>query len=570
LVRNVVISKTFLICAVGVFVAALLFLLYPRTAYRSLSRHAPQNAIVLLEIRDPTRLLLEISSTLAFKSLLPDLKLRGTIGLAAGVRSMIPSLLLNTDLVEILLESQVGVLVTGFEIEGETLKPDLSFIINSDVPEAKLRGLAEGFGAPFRRAFGDVLAERTTYSSIRIDSMKSKDGEHRILWCIVDNTLVLGNSEPALKATIGATHKRIPSLDESPQFQMTGWPEREGAVVGYVNLTPLVQTLKSGPAGLLPTDSRTAIVRDLLSLAFGSFDFSLVYELGVEGGMVIDQYDFITGPLLTQGQSQSISVTNKEVAILNLIPRNISGCTVLRCDHPAQTMDAFSSTLRRQLNAGQLLLLEEATLNLKRSLGFTPEETLLDLIGDELAIVEMDHPDSLFILASNDLSRTAAMGRKYLLQTGGEVIPTTYQGVEVSSSSNGELKSICFINSYVLIGPRPLLHRCIDAYTQEATLAADPELSAMIREASKGAFEITVHLDRTAMATLIQGLSQSLYQAGVINHAPTLSELRLVVDSLPPTIRTSRATATGIQSRTRSALGDAITLFDWGKDPPGP
>jgi hypothetical protein len=96
-----------------------------------------------------------------------------------------------------------------------------------------------------------------------------------------------------------------------------------------------------------------------------------------------------------------------------------------------------------------------------------------------------------------------------------------------------------------------LIKWVIDARQRRTTLEQAPEIKAMIDQHARGAVEISIRLDRSEEARRLEHLLQRL-SLRPVEASQILDQLR----SLPPTIRTTRLSAEGVLSETRSSLGE--------------
>jgi hypothetical protein len=546
--------------AAGLVLTAVLLIYWDRSSHQPLSRFAPDGVPVFIEIKDPLNLLERLSSTQAWKSLASELDLPDTLN---GLNLLTEALRFSggdAGSLRSVWRSQLGLIVSGFEMSDGRITPYVTLIIDSQESGDDLIHLASRqIPMLLRRAYGDVATESYEHGRSKVMRYKSPDKLHQLLWTVVNRSLLIANREEAIQLTIDTAAGRRPSLKDNPHFQaIQATPTRP--LSGYFSTKGITQALRAAQKG----DTRHhRMLTGLLEILVGSFDSSVMYEMDVEQGAVVERYYLSGNPERDFDMTRLVKIPEGIPEIVKVIPQMTKGFTILRCAKLGETIDSLSAMFLQRLPVLSRAMIQEAAGEMKRSLGLASEETILDALGDEAAIVESDDPNLLFIIATKNRAKLAALVGRYLQRDGAKVIQTQHRGFEIYSSSDQHRQSFCFQTQHLFAGPSSLIKQAIDAQAAGATLAQNPDLLSRIREASPGAFEISVRFEVEDNIQLIGELLARLARDGYTKRGVEPTRLRTLVHSWPPTVRVSRPLPGGIQTETRSPLGMGMLMIRW-------
>jgi hypothetical protein len=381
---------------------------------------------------------------------------------------------------------------------------------------------------------------------------------------VVDRTLLIANREEAIQLSIDTVARRRPSLEVNPRFQTLRSAQKNGSLVfGYFSTQGISQILKEARRASKNATPQRQLLSGFGGLVLTTLDFSVAYEMHVEAGLMVEQYYLEEPPERRLDLTENLKVPESDLQSLKLIPGGIKGFTILRCSDPSQTVDFLVKTLTHRLSTVSRAAVEGIVPQVKRSLGLSPDDTILDALGGELAIIEGDHPGLLFIASVKKQAKLAALVGKYLQHDGAKVLQTQYHGFDIYSSSDQRRQSFCFLDEHLLAGSPALIQQVIDALLSQATLIHDLNVMAMIQQAPPGAFEISMRFDREGHARIIQDFATWLTRSGHTSQTIDPTRLRALLESLPPTIRSSRSSSQGIYTETRSPLGEFLSVLSW-------
>lgn len=518
-----------------------------------LSRWAPDGALAYLELQEPLTLAEHLWQTQAWSRLAPQL---GWPPKPAGLgfwRQFIHVAGFRPENLEILLTARLALVVTGVDIVGGEITPHVAFVLEPKAPidqvetwmQAQLRALAD-------RAYRSWTEETRDYAGRSLHIYRSRMNSRQLVWCVLDRVAVVANQPDTIQVIIDVHDRRRQSLADNDLFRRLRAAQPDAApLFGYLSTRPVAQGLQRSTWPTDSSSSQTQLLTQALQIVFTAFDLSLTYHWQVEEGLVVERYHLLAPAEVHQQLSLLLESRDTALRSLAFIPRDSRSLTILRLGGLDQFLKKLDVALSRRLSAISSLALREIILRLKRTWGLNEQDTIADALGDEIAVVEGNHPELLFIIRAKRKLKLAALIGRYLQQQGAAVHTAEVAGLEIYGSTEPTRRSFCFVDEMLLMGPMELVKWAIEARQRGATLEQATEIKTMIDRHARGAVEISLRWNRDQeaqrLAHLLQGLSSRPAKADQI-----LDQ----IGSLPPTLRTTRLSAEGIVSETRSPFGE--------------
>lgn len=541
----------YLLAAITLSGIAISFTFRPRK--EPLSRLVPEETLAYIELEEPLTLAEHLTQTQAWSRLAP---LLGWPPNPAGLgfwRQFINVAGFGSENLEMLLTARLALVVTGVDMVGDEITPHVAFLLEPEVPvgevetwmQAQLKAVAD-------QAYGNWTEETSDYAGRRIHIYRSRIDSHQLVWCRLGQVAVVANQMDAIQLIIDTHDQRRRSLADHDLFQRLRATQPDTApLFGYLSTQPIAQGLQQSTWPADSSSSQARLLTHALQIFFTAFDISLTYHWQVEEGLVVERYRLLGSPEFHQELGHLLEIQDTTPRSLEFIPRDSKSLTILRLGDPEPFLEKLDAMLSRRLSAISSIALREIIIRLKRTWGLDEQDTIADVIGDEIAVVEGNHAELLFILRARRKAKLAAFIGRYLQQHGASVQTTQAAGLEIYSSTEPTRQSFCFVGETLLIGPMDLVRWAIDARQRGMTLEQAPEIKAMIDQQARGAAEISIRLDRSAEARRLEHLLQRL-SSPPVKADQILDQFR----SCPPTIRTTRLSAEGLWSETRSPLGE--------------
>ncbi len=541
--RNLVILSATIIVMISVAVPMMW-----RRSRLPLARLAPNKTLAYFEVEDPHRLLKALSSMQAWSALAPMLGLPSQIS-GVNYLQFIPSCLSE---LKFLLSAEMALVITGVEMTGDTISPQLCFLLRF---EATPGGLSQELETQLKRVADYVYGQWTQaeyeYNGNLIRCYQTQHNSREIAWCIIDSLVLVGNNQNSLKEILDTQARRRPSLEETADFQrMIVNAPASDLLFGYVSTAPISEPLTqvSWPRGSIPDPDQLA--HRLMRIFLAAFDITAAYRLEVADGKIVErvlfrspfQFDYETSPGDLPGASYRS---------LPYIPKQSRSLTILRVGNIEQRLEKLESLLNRSLSTVSSIALRELLIRSKLAWGLEAHDTIADTLGDEIAVVQGNQSELLFILHASKKAKLASLIGKYLQQDGGAVQSEAYANREIYTSTTDGRRAFCFVDNFLLAGPVELVQWAIDAHQQGSSLDQDHEITLLLEKYGENALEISIRLDPGEEVQRFAAVLEETHLP-----APDTKKIMNLLHSLPPTIRTTYLTPEGILIETRSALGE--------------
>ncbi|MBI3950275.1 MAG: DUF3352 domain-containing protein [Acidobacteria bacterium] len=520
-----------------------------------LSQMVPDGALAYVEIEDPAKLAEQFSTTQAYQALAPKLGWPQRLSGIEFLRGFMDLTGLRQQGLEMLLSAHVALAVTGVEIEGGQFRPHLTLLFQPKAPPqvvekwmvAQLKPLAD-------RVYGPPVEEASDYAGRKIHSYKSPDGSRRIAWCMTDRVALIANHADAIQQILDIQDHRKPSLDNFTDFQRLRAARTNPLIFGYVNTQPIARKLQqfTWPTDLSASPERLAV--DALEILLTAFNISLAYRLEVENGVVVERYHLPRPLELHLEPAAGASETH--FYSLQFIPQQSRSFTILRLGDLEPLSQDLDSALNRRLSVVSSIALREIIIRFKRTWGLDERDTIVDALGGEIALVEGNHPELLFIMQAKRKSKLVALVGKYLQRGGASTRSVQYDGFDIYTSTHESRKAFSFVDDLLLAGPLELVKWAIRARQQSASIDHVWDLRASIERYGQGAVEISVRLDRQEEARRIAAALQR-----TSSRPQDVNQILSLLRSLPPTIRTTSLSDKDLVTETRSPLGELPFLL---------
>lgn len=556
--RRSIIKPVGLALAVLAVASAIVLMAWQGREMREPSELAPAHSLAYLEVPDVANVLERLSTTRWWHALAPRLGWPANLAGLGTLRHFLSFHGRALDDWMPLLRARLAVVVTGVDIADDGLTPHLAFLIQAPMAsreleswlDERLRSLAD---EAYRRWREDTLhhAGRT------IHEFQSIETPRRIIWCVDGRTAIIANRLDVMRRIIETSDRMNPSLADQPQFQRVRAQSPPSALVfGYLTTSPIKEELQRT---LWPSDrslSPTRFIFKMLQFFFSTFDTTISYHVDIEDGLVVERTRLSWSRELRGELASLETMVPGPPATLRFIPRQCQSFTVLRLGDVERLSHEINVLLHRHLSTVASVAFQEMLLRFKRHLGLDPQDTVVDALANEIAVVEGPDSDLLFIARVKRRAKLAALIGKYLRHGGASVRTLAIGTRTIYASTHRERLAFSLVDDMLLMGPLDLVRWALQARDSRATLDADPMITRMIERYGRQAVELSIRWDHSdeerTLAHLIERLSLTL---------PT-DDLDEIIRSLPPTLRTTSLTEDGLVSETRSPFGEFLSWLN--------
>lgn len=501
---------------------------------RALVDYAPAMTLAYIEVSDVSGVLDELRRTRAWHTLRPFLP-------DAAVAPL-PSL----------LNSQIALVLTGFEVEQERLTPHWALLVRPPGGTAAATAASQQMESLARKLFGTLTTEIVEEQGVTITRYRDSERRQTLIWGVLDGTLVLANRDESFRSLKETAQKRQPSLGETSTFQsLRRVVDRHSPIIGFVSGEAL-QSLLERRATLSPSPPRTSpLVSEFLQTVTSPLSLTLAFAVDVEGDEVITRSILGLDP---DASAQLASVVNGQTDIKSLafIPPDAHRIAIYRFGDLQGVVRAVEGLLRERLSPVAQIVLRELIGRMKQSLGWTASDTIVDALGNEITVVERDG-ERLLLVETRQKAKLAALIGKYLRQSGEPIGEDEHRGYIIFSAGKRSERAFCFVEDYLVIGPKPEIEALLDRRGRQPN-ADHTRVASLLQQRARGAFEVTISRDHSEVTQAILTI-QNLVASADGTSPPDSEALQRAVGQLPPEMRFSHWRREGIYSESRSPLG---------------
>jgi hypothetical protein len=487
--KNVIIlfvTLTLLILTAGYFISRK----PPRVP---MEKYAPANALAYIEINSITNVIDGLTETKAWNEIAPVLGLSSQLKqLGSGIEFM-SSTGLGPDEVIIAGRAQYAVVVTGVGAgaganeEGVYLnvKPQFALIVETHSGAEKAAKLAaERASLIAKRIFGDSTQEGSSnYEGTRLMTFHPAQPERQLVAAASGSIVLIANHESAIKVCLDAIAKRTATLAENEILrQNREIVDDDSAIFAYVTKSGIEKLAQFGPTVFAARFTNNPDALTATANLFGHISNQttdgMFYGLRFSKGEVVENYLLALRPTIATGLMAAIKPNVKSgFKVLQLVPASVEDCTILNIESVGVLPGNLLKHLSPNLDLVAGLALREFVINLYKQLGVETSDSLNNVIGNEIALVKMRPSEPVVMMIQvKDRSQILVAMNRYLAKDNEKISSETYNGTEVSVSSNEDGRAAAFVENYLVLGTSNQIKRIIDTKDSQASAATQPRV----------------------------------------------------------------------------------------------
>jgi hypothetical protein len=536
-----------------------------------MERYVPASALGFVEIDSASDLIDGLTDTKTWRELAPVLGLSSQlrqIGLAAEL--MGGTGLGPTEAV-VAARAQYAIALMGIDASGGAtdegpyidFKPRFVLIAETHAePEAVSTLLKERASFLARRVYGESVVEdsRDHYGSpLMIYYGPTQDRE--LVVASSAGVALISNSRESIEACLDAMAGRSPTLAGNETLrEKRSVVDQDASVFAFITESGVSKLAELGPA-LIASRSANSVERinsiaDLIQNVSKETVTALLYAAEFTSDGVTERYLTVLRPRVAESLMPAFTTGAPNTNSLLLAPRDAREVTLLNIARIGELPERALKQIAPNLDVVAGIALREFVISFRKQYGLESSESVGDVIGDELAIVEIDagQPRAM-VISVRDRAKLALLVERYLTLEGGTVTPETHNGTEIQVSSSDERRAAAFVSDYLVLATRDQIKRMVDTGAAGALATDDRFRKALAFHPSVFPM-LTYRPESDSAARLMLGISKL---TRVTDGSPQLLEtdaMRAAVDRLPSVVSSTSFRDYGIYSETRSAVGN--------------
>jgi hypothetical protein len=573
--RNLLTRKNIIIASVVLLVgiAVALYFITRRPPRVEMDRYTPFNVLAFVQIDSLTDIFDGLTDTKAWDELAPALGLSSQlrqIGFAADLMSRTG---FGPEEAVIAGRAQYAVVVTGIEAETGAaeegpyvrFKPRFALIVethsNAETAERLVR---ERTSILAQRIYGASATEESeNYFDSRMLTFHGPQSERQLVAAAAGSVIVISNNKEATKSCLDAIGGRLPSLAQNETLkQLRPNVDKNSSVFAYLTEAGIEKLAEMSPAILasrFTTDpDRIGAIANLFGHMSKQATSGLLYSSTFDGDGVTERYITVLRPPVASGLSEALAPASVSATdALRFIPRSIEDFTFLRVERAGDLPERVLKHLSPGLDIVGGLALREFVLSFREQLGLEPSDSLGDAVGSEVLLTRTNDAEPVVMLIRiKDRARVDPVVKKYLSQRGATISTESYNGTEITASSNEDGRAAAFVGDFLLLATRDQIKIMIDAGTSNDSLATDDRIKRAIANLPSGSAVLSCKPREQEAGELFLAISKLTRTTDGSRELLDQPFIRKAIESLPPSISSTEFREYGIYTETKSAVGN--------------
>jgi hypothetical protein len=381
--------------------------------------------------------------------------------------------------------------------------------------------------------------------------------EKQLLSAQIESVWLLANHPEAMRACIETRLGRAPALSSNFYLQQARTAvERSGEVFGFVTSEGITRLLRFG-SFMLAGGAIGSVGKAALAGAVGDIftDFSskstdgAAYGMSFENGAVVDRYELLLKPDLTESLRTALKVNTNAPRVLTLLPATVREVTLLNLENPGQAFSTLETAISGRVGAGQSFILRQFLSSMQEAFfGLRADELAARAIGEEVASLNFtgDVEGRIWLLKMRDQALLRKLIEKILTGGGLSMQREQRAGAELWHSSDEGRGSALFFGGYVGLGKRAQLLKLLED-RRGLKLNDAPQLAQASRPSQIGVM--------LGLASTKEGSAELMARVARALGAAHQQAEPAVLNQLPMSVSVTSFTPQGLYVESHAPLG---------------
>ena len=526
----------------GLLLAALVaagWWLYSQRVRRvSMAQYVPASALGFVEVNSAPQVIEQLTATNAWRQLAPAYGLSDKLNYVSKLGGLAQFAGALGGEATLLARAQFAVAVTALEVRGEQIKPRWALIAETHTGKGALQAVIEKrLPELARRAFGNATRVASEYAGVPIVVYKTGE-EKQLLSAQIESVWLLANHPEAMRACIETRLGRAPALSSNTYLsQARAAVERSGEIFGFITGDGVTRLLRFGSfmlaGGAIGTVGKAALagaVGDIFSDFSAKSTDGIAYGVSFENGAVVDRYELLLKPDLTESLRAALKVNTAAPRVLSLLPATVREVTLLNLENPGQAFGTLETAISGRVGAGQSFILRQFLSGMQEAFfGLRADQLAARAIGEEVASLNFtdDVEGRIWLLKMRDKALLRKLIEKILTGGGPGLQRESRGGAELWNSSDAGRGSAMFFGDYAGLGKRAQLLKLLDD-RRGLKLSDAPQLTQASRPSQTGVM-LSLASTKEDSAELMARVARVLGIAKVADDPAVLNQLPLAV-----------------------------------------
>lgn len=470
--------------------AAIVWLLFRPAPKTDISVLVPQSAIGFLEIDDVPKLIDGFTHTRAWSALAPQFGLPDQLKLLGSAGSLLSSTGLGPDEAVALARSQILVVVTAIEVDGDVVQPKFTLIFETHANPDSVDRL--------RKHWVPLLSERLYKSKIREETFQHggvicshyspADQGAGVFSANAASAIYVSNDRDSLALCLDTRGDVNSSVKNDPAFERSARALFSNAdVAGYISRNGMARVAKLAAflfAGRFGTSSGylndvEPTLHDAVSSLFDGAACSMSYADGVAR----ERRLLLLRPGVQSRLKDILRPSARPMFLPGQIPSDASAVTFVNVQDSGKAIEDLQALLSFKSSVVTAALMRQATIEMRRHYGLRTTDNLSQALGDEFAWITLrPSGDALFCASIRSSQALDSLIPGYLSARGLKLDPALRREdsrLYISNTNSGE--ALLATSKYLLMGNKQAILNFEEARDRGLRLALENHQSSFMQ-----------------------------------------------------------------------------------------
>jgi hypothetical protein len=526
-----------------------------------LANYAPADALVYVEFDNLADVARTIQHTDTWKAAAP---ITGSNG-GDENRLLITAARAGIGPIESVLfaRTQVALVVVGLntsEQGSDTLKvrPELALIAETHTSRWRTKPvMVEAVKRLANLSYGASTCSGPDYDGDKVECY-IPGTDRRLVGMIYGTTIILANSDNALRSCLEVREGRRPSLTTDTEFLKTrsAVETEQSLSFGYVatgNSAKLFSWAAPLQMGLAPDNQE---LQQLLTMSAGKILRTISWTAVPAGGGIEDRFVFSLDPGVVARLQPAFETSQRDENIWKLVPESFESLTIYRSREPLAAWTSLNIAVSFQLDALPAVLFGSLLKSSLLVYGIdNPKEALAALSPPLLTMKPAAGAEGSVLIAR--VIDGARLRKALQQQTDDGPNPQLLEGLQSEPDPANEFAAV-FADGYVLLGKTENMRPSLVELRKQQAAATEARKNVQDSARANTAAIVTYANDEVRLTSFISTL---LMLQGRSLSSEEIGKLQSTFGDSSFAETETRLSASGIERKTRSAFGQFSTLI---------
>jgi hypothetical protein len=526
-----------------------------------LANYAPADALVYVEFDNLADVARTIQHTDTWKAAAP---ITGSNG-GDENRLLITAARAGIGPIESVLfaRTQVALVVVGLntsEQGSDTLKvrPELALIAETHTSRWRTKPvMVEAVKRLANLSYGASTCSGPDYDGDKVECY-IPGTDRRLVGMIYGTTIILANSDNALRSCLEVREGRRPSLTTDTEFLKTrsAVETEQSLSFGYVatgNSAKLFSWAAPLQMGLAPDNQE---LQQLLTMSAGKILRTISWTAVPAGGGIEDRFVFSLDPGVVARLQPAFETSQRDENIWKLVPESFESLTIYRSREPLAAWTSLNTAVSFQLDALPAVLFGSLLKSSLLVYGIdNPKEALAALSPPLLTMKPAAGAEGSVLIAR--VIDEARLRKALQQQTDDGPNPQLLEGLQSEPDPANEFAAV-FADGYVLLGKTENMRPSLVELRKQQAAATEARRNVQDSARANTAAIVTYANDEVRLTSFISTL---LMLQGRSLSSEEIGKLQSTFGDSSFAETETRLSASGIERKTRSAFGQFSTLI---------